>query len=62
MELARSRLKQKRTQHQQKQAPQQQQQTEEIKGKTQKKSEGAKPSEERIKEKIRELIPSEKRN
>jgi hypothetical protein len=46
----------------QQQAPQQQQQTEKSKGKTQEKIEGAKPSEEKVKEKTKEPIPSDKKN
>ena len=46
----------------QEQQPQQQQQTEKSKGKTQEKIEGAKPSEEKVKEKTKEPIPSDKKN
>jgi TolA-binding protein len=49
-------------QQQQKVAPQQQQQTEKMKGKPQGKTEGSKPSEEKVKEKTTEPIPSEKKN
>jgi FtsZ-interacting cell division protein ZipA len=49
-------------QQQQKLAPQQQQQTEKMKGKAQGKTEGSKPSEEKVKEKTTEPIPSEKKN
>ncbi|MDQ1238340.1 MAG: hypothetical protein QG577_525 [Thermodesulfobacteriota bacterium] len=55
-------LKQQRTPHQREQAPQQQQQTEKMKGKAQEQSEGAKSPEEKVKEKIKDLIPSEKKN
>jgi membrane protein involved in colicin uptake len=56
-------LKQQQTpQQQQKLAPQQQQQTEKMKGKAQDKTEGSKPSEEKVKEKTTEPIPSEKKN
>jgi hypothetical protein len=55
-------LKQEQTPHQQQQAPSQQQQTEKMKGKAQEKSEGAKPSEEKVKEKTKEPIPSDKKN
>jgi membrane protein involved in colicin uptake len=56
-------LKQQQTpQQQQKLAPQQQQQTEKMKGKAQGKTEGSKPSEEKVKEKTTEPIPSEKKN
>ena len=51
-----------RRQHQQREEPQQQQQTEKSKGKTQEKIEGAKPSEEKVKEKTKEPIPSDKKN
>ena len=44
------------------QEPRQQQQTEKSKGKTQEKIEGAKPSEEKVKEKTKEPIPSDKKN
>ena len=44
------------------QEPQQQQQTEKSKGKTQEKIEGAKPSQEKVKEKTKEPIPSDKKN
>jgi len=47
----------------QEQQPQQQQQTEKSKGKTQEKIEGAKPSQEKVKEKTKEPIPeSDKKN
>ena len=47
----------------QQQAPQQQQQTEKMKGKAPaEKVEGAKSSEEKVKEKTKEPIPSDKRN
>jgi membrane protein involved in colicin uptake len=46
----------------QKQTPQQQQQTEKMKGKAQEKIERAKPSEEKVKEKTTEPIPSDKKN
>jgi hypothetical protein len=57
-----------RRQHQQREEPQQQQlkqeqQTEKSKGKTQEKIEGAKPSQEKVKEKTKEPIPeSDKKN
>ena len=44
------------------QEPQQQQQTEKSKGKTQEKIEGAKPSQEKVKEKTKEPIPSDNKN
>ena len=44
------------------QAPQQQQQTDKIKGKAQEKTEGAKSSGEKVKEKTNEPIPSDKKN
>ncbi len=46
----------------QQQAPHQDQQTDKIKGKTEEKSEGAKPTEEKVKEKTKEPIPSDKKN
>jgi len=46
----------------QKQAPQQHQQAEKIKGKVQEKIGGVKSSEEKVKEKIKEPIPSDKKN
>jgi hypothetical protein len=46
----------------QQQAPQQPKQTEEMKGKAQEKIEGAKPAEEKVKEKTKEPIPSDKKN
>jgi TolA-binding protein len=49
-------------QQQQKLEPQQQQQTEKMEGKAQGKTEGSKPSEEKVKEKTTEPIPSEKKN
>jgi hypothetical protein len=56
-------LKQQPTLHQQEQqAPQHQEQTEKMKGKAQEKMEGAKPSEEKVKEKTKEPIPSDKKN
>ncbi len=62
-EEPRQQLKQQQTPHQQeKLAPQQQQQTEKMKGKAQEKLEGAKPSEEKVKEKTKEPIPSDKKN
>ena len=63
-----------RRQHQQREEPQpqhlkkqqepqqQQQQTEKMKGKAQEKTEGAKPSEEKVKETTKEPIPSDKKN
>jgi len=47
---------------QQQQTPHQQQQTEEMKGKAQEKIEGAKSSEEKVKEKTKEPIPSDQKN
>lgn len=55
-------LKQQQTPHQQQQAPQQQQETEKVKGKVQEKTEGAKAPEEKVKEKTKEPIPSDKKN
>jgi hypothetical protein len=56
-------LKQQQTpQQQHKLAPQQQQQTDKTKGKAQEKIEGAKPIEEKVKEKTKEPIPSDKKN
>jgi hypothetical protein len=55
-------LKQEQTPHQQQLAPQQPQQTEKMKGKAQEKIEGAKPTEEKVKEKTKEPIPSDKKN
>jgi hypothetical protein len=46
----------------QQQAPQQPGQTEEMKGKAQEKIERSKPTEEKVKEKTKELIPSDKKN
>ncbi len=62
-EVQQQHLKQQQGAHQQQQlAPQQQQQTEKMKGKAQEKTEGSKPSEEKVKEKAKEPIPSEKKN
>lgn len=56
-------LKQQQTPHQQqKLSPEQQQQTEKMKGKAQEKIEGTKSSEEKVKEKTKEPIPSDKKN
>jgi hypothetical protein len=46
----------------QQQAPQQQQETEKVKGKAQEKTEGAMAPEEKVKEKTKEPIPSDKKN
>ena len=54
--------KQPTSQQQQLQAPQQQQQTEKMKGKASEKIEGAKSSGEKVKEKTKEPIPSDKKN
>jgi hypothetical protein len=56
------RLKEQQTPPQQQQVPQQQQETEKMKGKAQEKIEGAKPTEEKVKEKTKEPIPSDKKN
>ena len=54
--------KQPTSQQQQLQAPQQQQQTEKMKGKASEKIEGTKSSGEKVKEKTKEPIPSDKKN
>ncbi len=54
--------KQQTPQQQQLQAPQQQQQTEKMKGKAPEKIEGAKSSGEKVKEKTKEPIPSDKKD
>jgi len=55
-------LKKQPTQQQQLQAPQQQQQTEKMKGKAPEKIEGNKSSGEKVKEKTKEPIPSDKKD
>ncbi len=55
-------MKKQQTPQQQLQAPQQQQQTEKMKGKAPEKIEGNKSSGEKVKEKTKEPIPSDKKN